>query len=132
MIAPVVLDASALLAVALSEPGGDVVLAEMRKVPGDVLIHAVNAYEVAFKLMIRGVSEASAWEAATYGGVRLVRDMGTAITVGASRLKASSMFLSMADTFCLALGEVVGGVVLTSDKAFSNAKTAAKVFLFRE
>lgn len=132
MTVPVVLDASALLAIALSERGGDAVLTEMRKAPGDVLIHAVNAYEVAFKLMIRGIPEAMAWDAATYGGVRLVRDMGATITVGASRLKVSNMFLSMADSFCLALGEAVGGVVLTSDKAFSNAKTDSRVILFRE
>jgi len=131
MTTPIVLDASALLAIALSESGGNVVLAEMRSAPDDVLIHATNAYEVAFKLMLRGVSETSAWEAATYAGVRLVRDMGSQVTVDAARLKVSNMFLSMADSFCLALGETDGGMALTSDKAFSSAKTTAQVILFR-
>lgn len=55
-----VLDASALLAVALREPGGDVVLSRIKNASDGVLIHAVNATEVAFKLMARGIPEDAA------------------------------------------------------------------------
>ena len=130
MSTALVLDASALLAVTLLEPGGDFVLAQMRAA-GKTIIHAANVFEVVYKLMIRGIPEDVAWRSATYGGAAIIEDMGDAIATRAVRLKIGALHLSMADCYCLALTEMADGRVLTSDKGFESAKTSAKVMLFR-
>ena len=60
MIGPLVLDASALLAVTLLEPGGDFVLARMHSAESTV-IHATNVFEVVYRLMIRGIPVNVRW-----------------------------------------------------------------------
>ncbi len=127
----IILDASALLAIALREPGGEVVLGEMRSAPGGVLVHTVNVFEVAYKLMMRGIPESAAWEAATFNSVEVVDETGVGMTKRAVRVKLSNLSLSMGDCYCIALAESTEGRVLTSDKGFSRAKTTAEVVLFR-
>ncbi len=126
-----VLDASALLAVALREHGGDEVLSRIKNASDGVLIHAVNATEVALKLMAKGIPENAAWMAATFEGVRRISDVGDGITRPVARLKTANPFLSLGDCFCLSLGEYVEGEVLTSDGGFSRAATTAKICRFR-
>ena len=77
------------------------------------------------------IPEDVAWRSATYGGATVIEDMGEAIAMRSVRIKMGALHLSMADCYCLALAEVVGGKVLTSDKGFGNAKTSADVILFR-
>jgi PIN domain nuclease of toxin-antitoxin system len=125
-----VLDASALLAVTLLEPGGDFVLTQMHSAESTV-IYAANVFEVVYKLMIRGVPEDIAWRSATYGGATIVEDMGETIAARAVRIKMGALHLSMADCYCLALAEMVDGKVLTSDKGFGSTKTTANVVIFR-
>lgn len=127
-----VLDSSALLAFTLFEPGGDFVLSQIQNAPGDVLVHTVNIFEIVYKLMVRGIPEQAAWEAATFGGTKIIDDTGEMLTKRAIRLKVGNLHLSMGDCYCLALAESAQGKVLTSDKGMSNAKTTAEVFLFRE
>jgi PIN domain nuclease of toxin-antitoxin system len=126
-----VLDASALLAIALREAGGDVVLSRIQNAFDGVLIHAVNATEVAFKLMAKGVPENAAWTAATFEGVQRISDVSDEITRTVARLKIANPFLSLGDCFCLSLGEYVEGEVLTSDGGFSRAATTAKICQIR-
>jgi PIN domain nuclease of toxin-antitoxin system len=126
---PAILDACALLAIALDEPGaGDVV---RHMVPGETYTHAVNAFEVAAKLMAKTVTEDDAWSAAAFGGVITIDEAGGPINRCAARLKYANRHLSLGDCFCLALAEDMKGSVITCDGGFAIAKTSAKVVMFR-
>jgi PIN domain nuclease of toxin-antitoxin system len=57
----VVLDASALVAIALFEPEREALLQRIQSAPGGVIIHAVNVFEVVSKLMSKGIPEMEAW-----------------------------------------------------------------------
>lgn len=131
MSVPIVLDASALLAIALREPGDDVVASLMDTATGNCFIHAINAFEVAYKLMVRKVSEAEAWDAAAFGGAIKIDDAGDFVGKRAARLKISTPSLSLGDCFCIALAEDLEGRVLTSDGGFAKAKTSAEILMFR-
>ncbi len=131
MSGPLVLDASALLAIALREPGDDVVVGFMDTAVGNCFIHAINAFEVASKLMGKNVSEAEAWEAAAFGGAIKIDDAGDFVGKRAARLKVSTPALSLGDCFCIALAEDLEGRVLTSDGGFVKAKTSAQIVMFR-
>ena len=126
---PVILDASALLAIALNESGAGNVVRLM--VPSETYIHAINAFEVAAKLMAKTVTEDDAWSAAAFGGVITIDDAGSPINRRAARLKCLNPYLSLADCFCLALAEDMQGRVITSDGGFALAKTSAQVVMFR-
>ena len=128
MSGPVVLDACALIALALDEKGSDVVLEHMRCT---AYIHAINAFEVAVKLMGKTISEEDAWSAAAFGGVQCIDDVGYPLRRRAARLKSVNTHLSLGDCFCLALAEELYGSVVTSDGGFSTAKTTAQVIRFR-
>lgn len=131
MTSTLILDASALIAVALHEPGGDAVLAHIQKSGAGALLHAVNAYEVVAKLRERGLSENDAWNAVQLNRIRRVTEIDDDMIRLAANLKRQSPHLSMGDCFCLALAEYFEGACLTSDNGFSTAKTTATVILFR-
>lgn len=126
---PIILDASALLAIALNEPGAESVVRRM--VWGGTYIHAINAFEVAAKLMKKAITEEDAWNAAAFGGVITIDDAGAPINRRAATLKYMNEHLSLGDCFCLALAEEMQGCAVTSDGGFAIAKTSAKVILFR-
>ncbi len=126
---PVILDASALLAIALGEPGAGNVVRQM--IPGETYIHAINAFEVASKLMAKTVPEDDAWSAAAFGGVMTIDEAGPPINRRAARLKRDNPHLSLGDCFCLALAEDMHGCVITSDNGFAVAKTSARISMFR-
>lgn len=131
MISTLILDASALIAIALHEPGGDAVLEHIEKSGAGVLLHAVNAFEVVAKLRERGLSENDAWNAVQMNRIRRVTEIDDEMILLATNLKHQSPHLSMGDCFCLALAEYFEGTCLTSDSGFSTAKTTATVMLFR-
>lgn len=131
MTAPLILDSSALIAVALHEPGGDAVIAHIQKSGAGVLLHAVNAFEVVAKLRERGLSEEDAWGAVQMNRIRRVTEIDDEMIRLATNLKREASHLSMGDCFCLALAEYFEGTCLTSDNGFSTAKTTATVKLFR-
>lgn len=131
MTDPIVLDASALVAVALHEAGGEAVLERINSASGNAMIHAVNVFEVVSKLMEKGMPEAEAWESADFGGIMRIEDVGDYMVRSAVKLKKANSHLSLGDCFCLALAEDVEGSAITSDGGFSIAKTSANVDLFR-
>ena len=131
MTAPLILDASALLAIAKGEPGSDSVYALLRSSSGNMFIHAINAFEVSYKLMLWGFSEDAAWELAGMGGAIKVDDAGDYVGRRAARLKVASPYLSLGDCFCIALAEDMEGRVLTSDGVFAKVQTSAEVILLR-
>jgi len=128
---PIILDASALIAIALREPGDDAVVRLMDSAVGNCFIHAINAFEVAYKLMNKDISETEAWDAAAFGGAIKIDDAGDFVGKGAARLKIANPSLSLGDCFCIALAEDMEGRILTSDGGFAKAKTSAEIIMFR-
>lgn len=127
---PVILDASALLAIALDEPGAEDVIHHMTA-SGETYIHAISAFEVATALMAQSVTEDDAWSAAAFGGVVTIDDAGAAINRRAAGLKHANQHLSPGDCFCLALAEDMEAPAITCDGGFAIAKTSALVVVFR-
>lgn len=128
----VILDASALLAVALHERGRDVVLAHIQNSASGVLIHSVNVFEVVTKLCRKGLSEAEAWGIMNLHDVMQIDEVESEVLQIAVRIKNATSDLSLGDCFCIALAEYSGGKCITSDKRFREARTTATISLFRE
>ncbi len=131
MSGPIVVDASALLAVLKGENGWEKVVRILRSDAGNLFIHGNNAFEVVHKMVLWGVDEDEAWKFVTLHGIQKIDDVGGMIGRRAVRLKIKSPFLSLGDCFAIALAEELSGSVLTSDAMFSKAQTGAEVILFR-
>ncbi|QJE72299.1 type II toxin-antitoxin system VapC family toxin [Aerophototrophica crusticola] len=110
-----VLDASALIALLLGEPGCEVVEAVM---PG-AMISAVNLAEVVSKLTEGGVPSQDAYAATMEAGPRVVDFTAEQVEfVGRLRGLTRSHRLSLGDRCCLALGKQKGARILTTDRAW--------------
>lgn len=131
MSQPLVLDASALIAVAKNEPGAQFVINAMLAGTGNNFVHAINACEVAYILTGHGLSEKDAWEATSFGGFIRIEDVGQSMLENVCRLKSNTQHLSLGDCFAIALAEDLAGTVLTSDRNFAKAGTGAKITLIR-
>ncbi len=81
--------------------------------------------------MSKGTPETVAWEAAAFGGAMRITDTTDRIIGLAAQIKFAHQYLSLADTICLALGVVMQGKVLTSDRGFAKVDNAAEVIMFR-
>lgn len=131
MTIPLVLDSSALLAVSFQEIGAAFVLDCIRDAGSENYIHGINACEVAYNLIRRGFSPSTAWKLSPPVGVHQIDDIAGAVGERAVFLKASHPFLSLGDCFAISLAEQLDGCVLTGDRRFSEANTAAEVRLIR-
>ncbi len=127
-MADVVLDASAVLAVLNGEPGGGEV---WRHLPGAHL-SAVNAAEVASKLVDGGTGPEEAGRALERLGARVV-PFEVADVVPAARLRTASgsAALSLGDRACLALAFRLGLPALTADRVWAELDTGVEVRLIR-
>ncbi len=114
---PVVLDASAVLALLGAEPGAEAVLAALPR----ATISAVNLCEVVAKLTERGVP-ASAIRAALEGLDLAPRPFDTedAYAAGALRAETRALGLGFGDRACLALAARLGAEALTTDRAWTD------------
>jgi ribonuclease VapC len=124
----VVLDASAVLAVAHREPGAKRVLARSR----GAVMSSVNAAEVYSKLLQHGLN---ASEVAS-GLLQLVTqvipfDDTLALQAGTLHARSRDRGLSLADCACLALGQSLGRPVLTADRRWTEIPDVGKVELLR-
>ena len=109
---PVVLDASAVLALMDAEPGGDAVAAVL---PG-ALLSSVNLAEVVSKLAERGMPAAQAHADALALGIDVVAfDVELALDAGALRPLTRAAGLSLGDRCCLALARSRRAAVLTTE-----------------
>ncbi len=131
MIPVVVLDASALLAVALHERGRDAVLRQIRNAGAGVLMHSINVFEVVTKLCRKGLSRDEAWSIVNVQDVLRIDEIEEDVLQIAVRVKLETPDLSLGDCFCIALAEYAGGVCITGDQRFRAAKTTAAISLFR-
>jgi len=125
--APVVLDASAVLAAFFNERGADRIVEQM----SGALLSTVNYAEVVAKLVDRGTPEEQILEIMAQLDVKVVPvDRDQATTAGLLRATTRDAGLSLGDRACLALAIRRGGVALTTDRAWEAIADAAHVQVF--
>ena len=115
MRAPVVMDSSAMIAIALAEPRARLAEEAIRAHPRGCFILSIHAYEVAAKLTEKGIDLPGAWRAATFGGVRMVNLVTAKMAFRAAEIKMARRDLSLGDCHCLAFAEGMNGCLLTTD-----------------
>ena len=119
-----VLDASALLAGLLNEPGADRVAAALDA----AVISAVNVAEVAAGLVKNGASEHEARSALKAAAVTVVpADEELGVQAGLLRSITDRAGLSLGDRFCFALARRLGSPALTADRKWATVADAAGV-----
>ncbi len=121
---PVVLDASAVLALLFEEPGAEVVRAQLRT----GVIGAANLAEVLAKLSDHGLPAVEAARAVTILGLE-VAPMTEAQAGRSAELRplTRAVGLSLGDRACLALAAELGALVLTADRSWDAVAGAAGV-----
>lgn len=126
MSEPVVLDASAVLAVVQGEAGAD----KVEKVLAAATVPAANWAEVLQKIHRAGRDADLA--AATLKGMGVhIETIDEGDAVAAASLIKANPTLSLGDRFCLAVAERLERQVYTTDRAWTKATTGAKVTLIR-
>ena len=124
----VVLDASAVLAFLLSEPGADVVAEAMT----DAALSSVNYAEITSKLVERGDDADSACLRVARLGLDVVNfDQAQARDVAALRATTKARGLSLGDRACLALGRRLARPVMTGDRVWADLPHGVGVKLIR-
>ena len=122
------LDASAVLAVINTEPGGEIVTEAL---PG-AAISAVNYAEVISKLTDYGLTESEVREAANLLGLRVIPfDAEAALVSGLMRAATKHKGLSLGDRACLAQGRISGEPVLTADRAWNGLDLGVEIRVVR-
>jgi PIN domain nuclease of toxin-antitoxin system len=123
-----VLDASALLALMLREPGWEAVA---QRLP-TACISAVNLAEVVTKLIDRGSSDDEVSESLIDLDldVRLF-DAEQAVSTGQLRAVTRSSGLSLGDRACLALASKLNAVAITTDRAWADVLSGVSIELAR-
>lgn len=112
-----VLDASAILALLLDEPGAARIAIFMI----DARVSAVNLSEVVAKLAEHGVPDADVdHDIATLRLLIVPFDAAQATSAGRLRRRTRAAGLSLGDRACLALAHAIGGVAVTTDRAWSS------------
>ncbi len=121
---PVVLDASAVLALLFEEPGAEVVRAQLRT----GVIGAANLAEVLAKLSDHGLPAVEAVRAVTILGLE-VAPMTEAQAGRSAELRpiTRAVGLSLGDRACLALAAELGAPALTADRSWDAVAMAAGV-----
>jgi PIN domain nuclease of toxin-antitoxin system len=123
-----VLDASALLALLLGEPGAEAVVDLL---PAAV-IGAVNLSEVVAKLQDRGVPDAEIERDLAELDLPVIPfDEGQAMAAGKLRARTRSLGLSLGDRACLTLAMARGAAAVTTDRAWGSLDLGAKLVLAR-
>jgi ribonuclease VapC len=124
-----VLDASALLALVLAEPGESVVRARGE----NGLISAVNYSETLAKLAERGFDEGSGQRMLDMLDLEIVPfDREQAVAAAGLREDTRSLGLSFADRACLALASTRQLSVLTSDRQWRALRQNIEIVLIRD
>lgn len=124
----VVLDASAVLAVLNSEPGGDTVSGHL----SGGLLSAVNAVEVGTRLVDAGMAPDDASVATNLLGMTIV-DFDEELAAIATGLRPATRKagLSLADRACLALAVREELAALTADQLWASVDVGVEVKMIR-
>jgi PIN domain nuclease of toxin-antitoxin system len=125
----IVLDASAILAIILGEPGHE-------KLTPELLARAVgstvNLAEVQTKLVSGGWTSDEAWEDASSPVQEILPfDEEHARIAGNLVLQARHLGLSLGDRACLALGMALKTPVYTADKTWKKLKLSVRIHVIR-
>lgn len=121
-----VFDASAVLAMINGEPGADKALSLL---DDRATVSVVNAGEIVGKLVARGIEPVQAWSALQDVDLDWIApDPGQARRVG--ELGAVKN-LSLADRFCIALGEARGEPIVTADRDWRHVPIRVPVEFIR-
>ena len=118
-MAPVVLDASAVLAFVRDEKGADRVLPHI----GTAIVSAVNLQEVVKELTLVGMTPDETRE--TLSGLRLdvrAHDEAAAYAAGALVTQTRQYGRGVGDRSCMALGIALGTTVLTADREWKRVE----------
>src|SRR5579883_1919158 len=127
-MAPIVLDASAILAHLGSEPGSE----RLAGFLGEAYVSAVNYAEIVGKLAERGAALPLIKAAlARYGFLLVPFDETLAIKAGALRSKARALGLSLGDRACLATAWHLNLPVLTVDRLWKEVDLPVEIHLLR-
>ena len=125
-----VLDASALVALLMKEPGAELVEAALDE--GDVMIGAANWAEAAGRLSRHGIAAKTVRDTMATIDLEVVPlDRELALEAGLMEVKTKPLGLSLGDRCCLVLAERVQGTVLTADHIWLKWKGKAKVVCIR-
>lgn len=124
----VVLDASALLAVILQEPGSDAVQAFL----GRSVMSTVNLCEVHTRLIDSGISEAdSARLVSSFEFEPLAFTTEMAVETARLRKLTRHLGLSMGDRCCIALASILGVPAITADRQWAKLDLGIDIHLIR-
>lgn len=124
-----VLDASALLAYFLNEPGADVVLTRLST---DAVIGTVNLAEVLSRLIDGGWTEDSIRDAfAATQAQPIPFEPEDAYLAGLLRERTRHLGLSLGDRACLALALRVGAPAVTADRSWVDLDIGVEVIAVR-
>jgi ribonuclease VapC len=125
---PVLLDASAVLALLREEPGA----ARVAELLPAAAISAVNLAEVLIVLERRGVPAADARHAVDALALDVLpADAATAHRAAAIAAGARHRGLGLGDCFCLGTAQLAGRPAVTADRSWATLKTGAKVVVVR-
>lgn len=120
-----VVDASAILAHLLDEPGGKSALAMF----AGALVSSVNAGEVYTKFAKAGLAPEQTFRQLTRIGLTVVEASEHHARLAAALQDRSG--LSLGDRFCIALGQAMGLPVLTADRIWERMALPVPVVLIR-
>ena len=123
-----VLDASAIIAMILSEPGWEAVAV----VQSQAAASTVNISEVVAKLCDRGADDDTAREAVARLHLEVIDfDLGQAMQAGSLRRATRARGLSLGERACLALALARHGRVLTTDRAWTGLDLGVEIEVIR-
>jgi ribonuclease VapC len=130
-MSPIVLDASAALAILFGEAGTDAFDRDPRLMDHAVM-SAVNVAEVMAKLVAKGVQAERAWSMATQPVREIVDFNGIHARLAGSLIaETRSRGLSLADRACLALGISLKAAVYTADRQWKGLRVGVPIHLIR-
>ena len=125
----IVLDASAILAVIIGEPGQERLYGELLS---RAVASAVNVAEVHTKLLALGWHSHEAWNDATGLISEIVHfDEEHAKLTGDLTLHTRALGLSLGDRACLALGIALGAPVYTAERLWRKLKLDVEINVIR-
>ena len=128
VVADIVLDASAVLALLHREVGADVVLQHLE----NAMVSAVNFAELGARLADHGMPEAEIREVAEAIGVEVIPfDKSQSYAAASLRSVTRAKGLSLGDRACLALAIERGVPALTADRAWMDLDVGVDIRLIR-
>lgn len=127
--AKVVLDASAVLALLLREPGWEKLTPEVLV---DAAVSAVNLAEVQTKLVSRGYDPEEAWQDASALVATIEPYDGAQAKIAGTIVRTTYKYgLSLGDRSCLALAIALKAEVYTTERLWKGLKIGVPIHIIR-